>query len=480
MAWCQAPSEAEISEAYPSFKPFMLKSISQSFDNHHAMGLDEAASLLRSSFPSHFQWGVSTASFQIEGATSEDGRGASVWDTFCQTPGKIADGSDGSVACDHYHRWPEDLDLLTQLGVTSYRFSMSWSRVQPTGEGAWNEAGFAFYDRLLSGLHERGIAAHLTLNHWDLPQALQDQGGWLNPETIQHFCAYACEVGKRFGHRLATLVTHNEPWVIAMLGHDAGIFAPGLQDRGVAMQVAHHLLVSHGLALQALRAQGTKTPLGIVLNLSPFHAATESEEDQQKTQIEDGLLVRWYLGALLQGHYPEDVLAFLGKDAPKVQAGDMDHIRQPLDFVGINYYTRSVVSAGAPWSAKELGLPVTDMDWEIYPQGLTELLVRLHRDFPMPPIYITENGAAFKDTLEEDEIRDHDRVAYLQSHIKAVGAAMQAGVNVEAYFVWSLLDNFEWASGYAKRFGIVHIDYATLKRTPKHSAMWYAKFLRGG
>ena len=443
------------------------------------MGLDDAADLQRSSFPSSFQWGVSTASFQIEGAAREDGRGPSVWDTFCATAGNIADGSDGSVACDHYHRYVEDLDLLTQLGVTSYRFSMAWSRVQPSGEGDWNEPGFAFYDRLLTGLAERGIEAHLTLNHWDLPQALQDKGGWLNPEIIQRFCDYACEVGRRFGHRLASLATHNEPWVIAMLGHDSGIFAPGLKDRAVAMQGAHHLLVSHGVAVQALRAQGLQTRLGIVLNLSPFHAATESLNDQHKTQLEDGMLVRWYLDALLRGHYPKDVLQHLGDDVPKVNPGDLATIQQPLDFLGVNYYTRSVVSAGAPWSAKDLGLPVTDMEWEIYPQGLTELLVRLDRDYDMPPIFITENGAAFKDKVDNGQVNDLERVAYLQSHIKAVAAAMQAGVNVQAYFVWSLLDNFEWASGYAKRFGIVHIDYQTQKRTPKQSALWYGQFLRG-
>jgi beta-glucosidase len=457
----------------------MLKTLSIPSNPDHAMGLDDAADVQRSSFPSSFKWGVSTASFQIEGAAREDGRGPSVWDTFCATPGNIADGSDGSVACDHYHRYVEDLDLLTQLGVTSYRFSMAWSRVQPSGEGDWSEPGFAFYDRLLTGLAERGIDAHLTLNHWDLPQALQDKGGWQNPDIIQRFCDYACEVGRRFGHRLASLATHNEPWVVAMLGHDSGIFAPGLKDRGVAMQVAHHLLLSHGVAVQALRAQGLQTPLGIVLNLSPFHAATESLHDQQKAQLEDGMLVRWYLDALLRGKYPEDVWEHLGTHVPRVNPGDLAAIQQPLDFLGVNYYTRSVVSAGTPWSAKDLGLPVTDMEWEIYPQGLTELLVRLDRDYDMPPIFITENGAAFKDTVEDGQVNDLERVAYLQSHIKAVAAARQAGVNVQAYFVWSLLDNFEWASGYAKRFGIVHIDYPTQKRTPKQSAIWYSQFLRG-
>ncbi len=433
----------------------------------------------RFEFGSTFEWGVSTAAFQIEGANKSDGRGDSVWDTFCSVPGNIADASDGSQACDHYHRWQEDFELISQLGVTAYRFSIAWPRVQALGYGAWNEQGFAFYERLLDDLDRRGIHAHITLNHWDLPQGLQDIGGWANRETVDHFCSYAREVGRRFGHRVVSIATHNEPWVVAMLGHDSGIFAPGIKDRATAMQVSHHLLLSHGKALLALREDGVKAKLGIVLNLAPFAPATDSIGDRQKTKIEDGLLIRWYIDPIFKGHYPQDVLDYLGTAAPKVEAGDMQLIAQPLDYLGVNYYSRSVVSTGKPWSAKEQGLPVTDMGWEIYPQGLTELLTRLHQDYRLPPVYITENGAAFPDQIENGEVNDVARVRYLQDHIAALSKAKQAGVDVRGYFVWSLLDNFEWASGYAKRFGIIHVDYKTQQRTLKSSAHWYAGFLRG-
>ena len=435
--------------------------------------------ITRRSFGSTFEWGVSTAAFQVEGSNKADGRGASIWDTFCDVTGNIADGSNGEVACDHYNRWQQDFELLTQLGVTAYRFSIAWPRVQPLGSGDWNEKGFEFYGRMLDDLASRGIHAHVTLNHWDLPQALQDKGGWANRDTVLRFRDYACEVGRRFGDRCTSLVTHNEPWVVAMLGHDSGIFAPGIKDRAVAMQVSHHLLLSHGMALKWLRGNGVKAKLGIVLNLSPFYAASVSKEDQSKTRIEDGMLVRWYLDPLLKGHYPADILRHLGSAAPRIEPGDMEIISQPLDFLGVNYYTRSVVSAGNTWSPKTQGLPVSDMGWEIYPNGLTELLLRLHRDYLLPPVYITENGAAFPDKVEGGTVDDFDRVRYLRDHIAALAKARQAGIDVRGYFVWSLLDNFEWASGYVKRFGIVHVDYATQQRTLKSSAHWYADFLRG-
>lgn len=437
------------------------------------------ADLNRADFGPTFEWGVATSAYQIEGATHADGRGPSIWDTFCEQPGKIADGSTGEVACDHYHLLEQDLDLIAGLGVSAYRFSMAWPRVQPLGQGAWNEAGFAFYERLLYGLARRGLRAHLTLNHWDLPQALQDNGGWANRDTVQHFCDYAREVGRRFGHRLASLVTHNEPWVVAMLGHDMGIFAPGIKDRAVAMQVSHHLLLSHGLALQALRADGVTAPLGIVLNLSPYYPATDSSADHHLTQIEDGMQVRWYLDALLEGRYPEDILQHLGSAAPEVLPGDMEAIRQPLDFLGLNYYMRWIVSAERPWSPKEEGLPVTDMGWEIYPQGMIDLLLRMNRDYVLPPIYITENGAAFVDKFVDGAVHDPDRLRYLQDHLAALASARQQGVDVRGYFLWSLMDNFEWSSGYTKRFGIVYVDYATQQRTLKSSGCWYREFLRG-
>jgi beta-glucosidase len=433
--------------------------------------------VLAARFPADFVWGVATSAYQIEGAAHEDGRGDSIWDEICRRPGAIRDGSNGDRACDHYHRVESDVDLMASLNIPAYRFSIAWPRVQPLGQGAWNEKGFAFYERLIDRLLSRGIAPHVTLYHWDLPQALQEKGGWTNRETVGHFVAYAAEVSRRIGDRAASIATHNEPWVIATLGHEAGIFAPGLKSRKAAMQASHHLLVSHGLALQALRAQGVAAPLGIVLNQSPSHAATDSSEDVAKARLEDGLTIRWYMDPLLLGSYPADVLAYLGADAPPVRAGDMEIIRQPLDFLGINYYTRNVSGTGAPQSNAHAGREVTDMGWEVFPAGLTELLLRVHADYPLPPVYIMENGAAYKDEVIDGRIADLARIRYLRSHIAATGDAMAAGVDVRGYFVWSLLDNFEWADGYTKRFGIVYVEYETERRIPKDSALWYRDFL---
>jgi beta-glucosidase len=429
-------------------------------------------------FPPDFVWGVATSSFQIEGAAREDGKGESIWDRFCRIPGAIADASNGDVACDHVHRWREDLDLIAALGVDAYRFSMSWPRVQPLGRGAWNERGLDFYDRLVDGLLERGVKPYLTLNHWDLPDALQQQGGWASRGTAHRFVDYALGVQARLGDRLAAITTHNEPWVIAQMGHEWGNFAPGIKNRATAAQVSHHLLLSHGLALQALRAEGCRAALGIVLNLAPIHPATGSESDQARARLDDGRGVRWYMDPLFKGEYPDDVLEFLGADAPRVEAGDMAAIAQPMDFLGVNYYSRSVASADGSFDVKQSGLPLTDMGWEVYPRGLTELMLRLHRDWRVPPLYIKENGAAFLDERVGDRVDDGDRVAYLQAHIAAVADAIEHGVPMAGYMVWSLLDNFEWASGYAKRFGIVHVDYATQQRTMKDSALWYRDFLR--
>lgn len=429
-------------------------------------------------FPHDFVWGVATSAFQIEGAAAVDGRGPSVWDSFCRVPGAIADGSNGDVACDHYHRFEQDLDIIQDLGVDAYRFSVSWSRVQPDGAGAWNPQGLAFYERLVDGLLARGIQPYLTLNHWDLPDALQAGGGWAARDTVHRFVEYAQRMDRLLGDRIASITTHNEPWVVATLGHETGIFAPGIKHRATAVQVAHHLLLSHGLALQALRAQGCRASLGIVLNLSPIGPATSRPEDIAQARLEDGRSVRWYMDPLFHGTYPDDVLQHLGADAPQVQAGDMAAIRAPLDFLGLNYYTRSVVSADGSWDVKASGKPLTDMGWEVYPEGLTELLVRLHRDWPLPPLYVKENGAAFKDVFEDGRVHDVERTDYIARHIAAVGDAMRQGVPMAGYMVWSLLDNFEWASGYAKRFGIVHVDYATQQRTLKDSALWYRDFLR--
>ena len=428
-------------------------------------------------FPASFVWGVATSSFQIEGAATADGRGESVWDVFCRQPGAIADGGNGDRACDHYTRYGADVEMMAALGLRAYRFSVSWPRVQPRGDGTWNEAGFAFYDRLIDKLLQSGIAPHLTLNHWDLPQALQERGGWIDRDTSLRFVDYALEVARRFGDRIESLTTHNEPWVISVLGYESGIFAPGIKSRKAAMQASHHLLLSHGLALQALRAHGLKVPLGIVLNQSPIHPATDSPEDNAKARLDDGLTIRWYMDPLLLGAYPSDVIAHLGDDAPKVLAGDMETIRQPLDFLGINYYTRNVTGTGQPTTPAHEMREVTDMGWEVWPAGLSELLSRLHADYPLPAIYIMENGAAYPDRLVDGRVADIDRIRYLRSHLNALADAMAGGVDVRGYFVWSLLDNFEWAEGYRKRFGIVYVDYDTLERTPKDSALWYRDFL---
>jgi beta-glucosidase len=441
-----------------------------------AATVDETVRLARR-FPRGFVWGVATSAYQIEGAAREDGRGDSIWDTFCRRPGAIKDGSSGDVACDHYHRAEADVELIATLGIPAYRFSIAWPRVQPLGAGEWNEPGFAFYDRLVDSLLARGIAPHVTLYHWDLPQALQDHGGWTSRDTACRFAEYAAEVARRLGDRVASIATLNEPWVVATLGHEAGIFAPGETSRKAAMQASHHLLLGHGLALAALRAQRVAPPLGIVLNQSPVHAATDSAEDLAKARLDDGLVIRWYMDPLLLGSYPPDVLSFLGPDAPPVRDGDMDIIRAPLDFLGVNYYTRNVSGTGAPTQPMHPEREVTDMGWEVFPAGLTELLTRLHADYRLPPVYITENGAAYPDRLVDGRVDDVARIRYLRSHLEALADARDAGVDVRGYFVWSLLDNFEWADGCSKRFGIVHVDYGTQRRTPKASAFWYRDLL---
>ncbi|WP_224360760.1 GH1 family beta-glucosidase [Hyalangium versicolor] len=427
--------------------------------------------------PGEFQWGVAASAYQIEGAAFEDGRGPSIWDTFSRVPGNTADGDTGDVACDHYHRLEEDLDLLVTLGVNAYRFSVAWPRIQPTGRGATNPKGLDFYDRMVDGLRARGIKPHLTLYHWDLPQALQDEGGWGNPDTARRFADFSEVVARRLGDRVESLCTFNEPWVVATLGHEKGIFAPGLKDRQLAMQVSHHLLVAHGLAVQALRTLVPRVPLGIVLNLSPSYPARNVAADRAKAHLEDGLSLRWYMDPLFRGSYPADVLEHLGSDRPKVTPEELALIQQPLDFLGINYYMRNFCHAEDPHARPPGEQGFTDMGWEIYPQGLTDLLVRLGRDYRLPPIYITENGAAFADRLEGDEVHDSQRVAYLEQHLGAMNAARRQGVDVRGYFAWSFMDNFEWASGYQKRFGLVYVDYGSQRRVLKDSAHWYRAFI---
>jgi beta-glucosidase len=419
---------------------------------------------------SDFVWGVATSAYQIEGAAREDGRGESIWDRFSHQPGNTVRGESGDVACDHYHRWHDDVALIADLGVSAYRFSMAWPRVQPLGLGAWNAKGLDFYDRLVDALLAKGLQPHLTLYHWDLPQHLQDLGGWANRDTAFRFAAYAERIGRRLGDRLASLATHNEPWCTAVLGHEIGKFAPGHKDAAETVHVAHHLLLSHGLAMQALRAAGVACPLGIVLNQSSTSAATDSAADLALARREYARFVRWYMDPLFLGRYPDDAEPAV---QPPVQAGDMAAINERIDFLGINFYTRQWASAAQPPVPAPNAMGVTDMGWEIYPQGLTDLLMGLHKAYQLPPIFITENGMANADVLVGEDINDQPRIDYVAAHLQALVDARAQGVDVRGYFYWSLMDNYEWDSGYDKRFGLVHVDYATQTRRLKRSGQWY-------
>jgi len=435
---------------------------------------------LRRRFPEDFVWGAATSAFQIEGAALTDGKGPSIWDEFCRVPGAIADGSNADIACDHYHRLDSDLDLLAELGVNAYRFSISWPRVQPLGSGAVNPSGLAFYERLVDGLLERGIQPYATLYHWDLPAELQRRaGGWLARDTAHRFADYAGIVARHLGDRVGSYATHNEPWVTAVLGYERGVFAPGIKNRGVAYQVNHHLLVSHALAARAIRETQSTADVGIVLNLSPVYAATDSDVDTLHAKLEDGRLVRWYMDALFKGRYPADILEYLGADAPRTEQGDAELIAEICDFLGINYYYPIVSSGENPAAtASSDAAALTDMGWEVAPASLADLLLRLDRDYDLPPIFITENGAAYEDEIVEGRIEDEPRRQYIESHLVALADAIGKGVDVKGYFAWSLMDNFEWAQGYRKRFGIVHVDYETLQRTPKRSAFWYRSLVK--
>lgn len=425
-------------------------------------------------FPSAFHWGVATSAYQIEGGAKDGGRGPSIWDTYSHTPGKVLNGDTGDVACDHYHRMESDLDLIKSLGVDSYRFSIAWPRVQPLGYGAWNEEGLAFYDRLVDGLLARGIAPHITLYHWDLPQGLQDQGGWESRQTAVHFAEYARVMGQRLGDRAASICTHNEPWCTAVLGNELGRFAPGFKDTKIMLRVAHHLLLSHGLALQAMRAAGVSAPLGIVLNMSPSTPASDSAADIAMAKRDYAQFVRWYMDPIFLQQYPS------GPDLPVcdvVQAGDLATIAQPMDFLGVNYYTRLWCSSATPPVAPPNAMGVSDMGWENYPQGLTDLLCQIHGDYKLPPIFITENGFANADSVVDGRVPDAPRIDYMRTHLQALKAAMDKGVDVRGFFYWSLMDNYEWDSGYAKRFGLFHVDYSTQVRTAKDSAHWYTALI---
>ena len=436
-------------------------------------------------FPEGFLWGAATASYQVEGAADADGRGVSIWDTFSRTPGKVVNGDTGDVACDHYHRYREDVELMARLGLKAYRFSVAWPRILPQGTGAVNQAGLDFYDRLVDALLAKGIEPFATLYHWDLPQKLQDDlGGWASRDIIEPFVHYADVVSKRLGDRVHHWMTHNEPWVVAFLGYGTPVHAPGAASWPDAVKASHHLLVSHGQAVPVLRANGdARTRVGIVLNLSWVDAASSSPEDQAAARRFDGYLNRWFLDPLFKGEYPEDMLALYRDFPPPVQAGDLATITTPIDFLGVNNYSRAVVGAGdAPVlkiaSVRPEG-EYTEMDWEVYPEGLYRLLVRVHQDYAPRALYVTENGAAFADEVSPDgKVHDPRRVAYLQGYIAQAHRAIQEGVPLKGYFVWSLLDNFEWGYGYTKRFGITYVNYETQQRILKDSGEWYAGVTR--
>ena len=444
-------------------------------------------------FPDGFVWGAATASYQIEGAAREDGRGPSIWDTFSRTPGRVHAGHTGDVACDHYHHYRDDVAMMADLGLKSYRFSIAWPRIQPDGTGPVNTRGLDFYDRLTDELIGKGIDPVVTLYHWDLPQTLEDRGGWTVRETAEAFAEYAQIMHARLGDRVRTWTTLNEPWCSAYLGYASGRHAPGITDPASAFKAVHHLLLGHGLAARALRDAGAQS-VSITLNpASVIPVDPDNAADVEAARIVDGLNNRVFLDPLFKGEYPADMREHMARfvDLDFIRDGDEKNINAPIDVLGVNFYTPTYVSAkpGTPSAPDAPGTegvafrapagPVTDMNWQIEPSALTRLLERLHRDYGVP-MMITENGAAYPDGPDAESGRVHDtnRIEYLDGHLRACHDALSRGVDLRGYFVWSLMDNYEWAEGYAKRFGIVHVDYTTQARLPKDSARWYSDVIR--
>ncbi len=443
----------------------------------------------RYSFPKGFAWGAATSAYQIEGATSEDGRGESVWDRFAKTPSKIEDGSNGDVACDHYHRYASDVALMKRLGLRAYRFSVAWPRIVPAGRGAVNAAGLDFYSRLVDELLENAIEPYATLFHWDLPQCLQDEGGWARRSTAAAFVEYVDAVTRKLGDRVRNWITHNEPWCASMLGYQTGRHAPGLQDWPSALAASHHLLLSHGWAVPVIRANSPSAQVGITLNLCPAVAASPSREDQEAARHFDGYFNRWFLDPVFHGTYPADMVSdyvergyLRSEKLPFLESGDLRVIATPTDFLGVNYYNRAVVRSDRIPEAKNQARTVslalesewTDMGWEIYPDGLFQILARVAFEYGAPKIYVTENGASYSDGPDEHgRIADGRRQRFIRDHLLEAHRAIELGVPLAGYFVWSLFDNYEWERGYGQRFGITWVDYATQQRTPKESALWY-------
>jgi beta-glucosidase len=441
-------------------------------------------------FPKGFVWGCATSAYQIEGAVNEDGRGESIWDRFSKTqPGRIKDGSNGDVACDHYHRWPQDISLMKKLNMAAYRFSVAWPRILPKGRvaGGVNAPGLDFYSRLVDGLLKEGITPYLTLYHWDLPQTLQDEGGWANRATAEAFVEYADVVSRHLGDRVKYWITHNEPWCSGLLSHQKGVHAPGLQDWPIALAACHHLLLSHGWTVPVVRRNCRNPEVGITLNLSPVMPASPSVQDADACRHHDGWMNRWFLEPLFRASYPADMvteytaLGYLSKDMSFVQPDDLREIAVQTDFIGINYYNRAVTRSDKIPESENLPRTIppatpaecTDVGWEVYPDGMFEVLTRVHLEYRPAKILITENGAAYSDPPDAaGRIADAKRVRYLRDHLAAAHRAMQVGVPVAGYFAWSLLDNYEWEQGYTQRFGITWVDYVTQERIPKDSALY--------
>ncbi|MEY3331598.1 MAG: hypothetical protein RL202_864 [Actinomycetota bacterium] len=430
-----------------------------------------------------FTWGVSTSSYQIEGAANEGGRGPSIWDTFSRIPGAVANADNGDIACDHYHRYNEDLDLMKWLGVGAYHFSIAWPRVIPTGSGPLNKVGMDFYDRLIDGALERGITPWPTLYHWDLPQALQDKGGWNNRECAHWFAEYSYLMAEAFSDRVKNWVTINEPFCSAWLGHLYGVMAPGIKDLQTGINASHHLLLGHGLAVRAIREAASDVKVGITLNFTPAITLGDSAEDQLAVQLADGFDNRWFGDPVFKASYPQDIVSAFNKEVP-IHAGDMQIISTPVDFLGLNYYFRQTVAydpSAQPLSYKQVTAPNverTGMGWEVHAETFTDLLTRINKDYAPKEIFITENGSAWDDEVVDGKVDDPNRVRYLERHIDAMFDAKKQGVPISGYFAWSLMDNYEWAYGYAKRFGLIYIDYPTQNRIPKTSAYYYRERIK--
>lgn len=447
--------------------------------------IETASTIRRADFGRAFVWGCATSAYQIEGAVEEGGRGESIWDRFCAKPGKIRDGATGARACDHYHRWPEDLDMARDMGLNAYRFSIAWPRIFPGRDRKPNAAGLAFYSRLVDGMLERGLAPWATLYHWDLPQHWQDEGGWAKRDTVAAFAEFAHAMSHHLGDRVSNWITHNEPWCTAMLGNFEGVHAPGIRDFRTALQVCHHLLLSHGHAIPVIRANARGARVGIALSLHPMRAASERREDQDAATRYDGLRNLWFLDPLYGRGYPAAIWKRCRHDAPLVVDGDMATIATPTDFLGLNYYFPEII-ADAPGCGplqmrvvESATVERTACGWEVAPLGLTSLLKRIHDDYRPGALYITENGSSYEDIVGEDgEIDDAERRDYLRRHLAATRQALAQGLPVEGYFAWSLLDNFEWAEGYTRRFGLSHVDFASQQRRLKQSGKWYRQFLR--